>query len=155
MTLSTLQEQFSEVLNFLVEEKNQYTKDDRVLIYVMSISVANHLSKYLNCQVLHRDVEDKEFVLTKFRSQNSSVLVCTSVLSAGFDYSSVRAVIYFQVFAVPGLAPPRIGQSAPAQPIAAFPGHKYSPVPLRLPTFLLISFVSFAWAFCRLLVSVP
>lgn len=66
-----------------------------------------------------------------------------------------RKVIYFQVFAVPGLAPPRIGQSASAQLIAAFPGHKYSLVPLRLPTFLLISFVSFAWAFCRLLVSIP
>jgi superfamily II DNA helicase RecQ len=62
----------------------------------MSISVANHLSKYLNCQVLHRDVEDKESVLTKFRLQNSSVLVCTSVLSAGFDYSFIRAVIHFQ-----------------------------------------------------------
>jgi len=96
MTLSSLQKQFSEVLDFLLEEKNQYTKDDRVLIYVMSISLANQLSKYLSCQVLHRDIEDKESVLTKFRSQNSSVLVCTSVLSVDFDYSFVRAVIYFQ-----------------------------------------------------------
>jgi len=51
--LSSLQEQFFEVLDFLLEEKNQYTKDDRVLIYVMSISLANQLSKYLSCQVLH------------------------------------------------------------------------------------------------------
>jgi superfamily II DNA/RNA helicase len=84
------------VLDFLLEEKNQYIKDDRVLIYVMSISLANQLSKYLSCQVLHQDVEDKESVLTKFRSQNNSVLVCTSVLSADFDYSSVRTVIHFQ-----------------------------------------------------------
>jgi len=77
------------VLDFLVEEKNQYTQDDRVLIYVISISVTNYLSKYLNYQVLHQDVEDKESVLTKFRLHNSSVLVCTSVLSADFDYSSV------------------------------------------------------------------
>jgi superfamily II DNA helicase RecQ len=96
MTLSTLEEQFSEVLDFLLEEKNQYTKDDRVLIYVMNIALANRLSKYLSYQVLHRDVEDKESVLTKFRSQNISVLVCTFVLSAGFDYSSVRTVIHFQ-----------------------------------------------------------
>ena len=96
MMSSTLQEQCSEVLDFLIEEKNQYTQDDRVLIYVMSISVANYLSKFLNCQVLHRNVEDKESVLKKFRSSNSSVLVCTAVLSAGFDYHSVRAVIHFQ-----------------------------------------------------------
>jgi len=51
--LSLLQEQFSEVFNFLLEEKNQYLKDDRVLIYMMSISLANQLNKYLSCQVLH------------------------------------------------------------------------------------------------------
>ena len=84
------------MLDFLLEEKNQYTKDDRVLIYVMSIALAERLSEYLRCQVLHRNVQDKESVLTRFRSHNSSVLVCTSVLSAGFDYSSVRAVIHFQ-----------------------------------------------------------
>ncbi len=56
MTLSALEEQFSEVLNFLLEEKNQYTKDDRVLIYVMSIALAERLSEYLYCQVLHRNV---------------------------------------------------------------------------------------------------
>jgi len=38
--------------------------------------------------------------------------------------SEIFFVIYFQVFAVPGLAPPQIGESAPAQPIAAFPVHK-------------------------------
>lgn len=96
MTSSLLENQFSEVLDFLIEEKNQYTKEDRVLIYVMSIKLADELSKFLNCLVLHRDVEDKESVITKFRSQNSTVLVCTSVLSAGFDYSSVQAVIHFQ-----------------------------------------------------------
>ncbi len=95
MTSSLLENQFSEVLDFLIEEKNQYTKEDRVLIYVMSIKLADELSKFLNCLVLHRDVEDKESVITKFRSQNSTVLVCTSVLSAGFDYSSVQAVIHF------------------------------------------------------------
>ncbi len=62
----------------------------------MTIKIANDLSKYLNYQVLHRDVEDKESILKKFRLHNSLVLVCTSTLSAGFDYSSVRAVIHFQ-----------------------------------------------------------
>ena len=62
----------------------------------MSIKLANELSKFLNYLVLHWDVEDKESVITKFRSQNSTVLVCTSVLSADFDYSSVQAVIHFQ-----------------------------------------------------------
>jgi len=33
-------------------------------------------------------------------------------------------VIYLLVFAHPGLAPPQIGESVPAQPIAAFPVHK-------------------------------
>ncbi len=56
MTSSVLEEQFSEVLDFLLEEKNQYTKDDRVLIYVMSIALAERLSEYLRCQVLHRNV---------------------------------------------------------------------------------------------------
>jgi superfamily II DNA/RNA helicase len=50
----------------------------------------------LNCLILHWDVEDKESVITKFHSQNSTVLVCTSVLSANFDYSFVLAVIHFQ-----------------------------------------------------------
>jgi len=96
MTSSLLENQFFEVLDFLIEEKNQYTKEDRVLIYVMSIKLADKLSKFLNCLVLHWDVEDKESVITKFCSQNSTVLVCTSVLSADFDYSSVRVVIHFQ-----------------------------------------------------------
>jgi len=96
MTSSLLENQFSEVLDFLIEEKNQYTKEDKVLIYVMSIKLADELSKFLNYLVLHRDVEDKKSVITKFRSQNSTVLICTSVLSAGFDYSFVQAVIHFQ-----------------------------------------------------------
>jgi len=49
ITSFTLEEQFFEVLNFLFEEKNQYIKDDRVLIYVMSIAIAERLSKYLYC----------------------------------------------------------------------------------------------------------
>ncbi len=49
MTSFALEEQFSEVLDFLLEEKNQYTKDDRVLIYVMSIALAERLSEYLHC----------------------------------------------------------------------------------------------------------
>ncbi len=49
MTSSALEEQFSEVLDFLLEEKNQYTKDDGVLIYVMSIALAERLSEYLRC----------------------------------------------------------------------------------------------------------
>jgi len=68
MTSSLLENQFSEVLNFLIEEKNQYTKEDRVLIYVMSIKLADELSQFLNCLILHRDVEDKESVITKFHS---------------------------------------------------------------------------------------
>ena len=53
MTSSLLENQFFEVLDFLIEEKNQYTKEDRILIYVMSIKLANELSKFLNCLVLH------------------------------------------------------------------------------------------------------
>jgi len=49
MTSFVLEEQFSEVLNFLLEEKNHYTKDDRVLIYVMNIALAERLSEYLHC----------------------------------------------------------------------------------------------------------
>ena len=96
MTSSVLEEQFSEVLNFLLEEKNHYIKDNRVLIYVMNIALAERLSEYLHCQVLHRNVQNKESVLTKFHSHNSLVLMCTSVLSADFDYNFIRAVIHFQ-----------------------------------------------------------
>ncbi len=49
MTSSVLEEQFSEVLNFLLEEKNHYIKDNRVLIYVMNIALAERLSEYLHC----------------------------------------------------------------------------------------------------------
>ncbi len=56
ITSFILEEQFFEVLNFLLKEKNQYIKNDRVLIYVMSIALAERLSEYLYCQVLHRNV---------------------------------------------------------------------------------------------------
>jgi len=53
MTFFLLENQFSKVLDFLIEEKNQYIKEDKVLIYVMSIKLANELSKFLNCLILH------------------------------------------------------------------------------------------------------
>jgi len=37
---------------------------------------------------------------------------------------TIYNVIYLLVFAHPGLAPPQIGESVSAQPIAAFPVHK-------------------------------
>jgi len=43
---------------------------------------------------------------------------------------------------VPGLAPPRIGQGAQAQPLAAFSRHKYRPPPSPCPSFLHIFQVS-------------
>ena len=46
--------------------------------------------------MLHRNTENKKEVLKQFCTHNSIILVCTSLLSAEFNYKSIRVVTHFQ-----------------------------------------------------------
>ena len=60
----------------------------------MDTNTAKKLSEYLRCSYYASNVEDKEKVLESFISLDL-VIVATSALGEGFDYSSIRVVIYY------------------------------------------------------------
>ena len=68
---------------------------DRILIYVMSRSIADSLSAVLNCAVVHAQISDHENQIKSFEKGVQNILVATSALSAGYDYASIRVVIHY------------------------------------------------------------
>ena len=75
------------------------TKDDKVLIFCPSTSNIELVANSLNCSRYYASLsnEDKEETLSNFRiSQDPyySILVTSSSLEEGFDYSFIRLVVY-------------------------------------------------------------
>ena len=82
--------------------KREYlTSRDKYLIFCPSINEAITLASFLECIVYTSklSVSERESVLKGFRESNLeffSILVSTSALEEGFDYSSIRLVVYYR-----------------------------------------------------------
>jgi superfamily II DNA helicase RecQ len=80
----------------------EYTSNkDKCLIFCPSIKEAKDLASFLDCALYTSNSSDleKEATLRGFSESGLeyfSILIATSALEEGFDYSSIRLVIYFQ-----------------------------------------------------------
>ena len=87
--------QFSELQSTLISFIKTFSAQDRVLIYMMSKASAERLRTFLNCAIYHSDSTHKSETLSDFIAGKELILVTTSALSVGFDYSSIRLVVHF------------------------------------------------------------
>ena len=87
-------ERFEEVLTTIIDLKADFEVSDRVLIFVMDTNTAKNLSEYLGCKYYASNVEEKDKVIDSFISFDR-ILVATSALGEGFDYSSIRLIIHY------------------------------------------------------------
>ena len=83
--------------DFIVQEF--LTKEDKILIFCPTINNVKLIASTLNYSQFTSDLSpnQKEETLNAFRSNNNKfykVLVSTSALEEGFDYSFIRLVIY-------------------------------------------------------------
>ena len=75
------------------------TKEDKILIFCPSETEVDLVSTYLNCSFFKASLskEDKEKTINNYHSSFEdyySILVSTSSLQEGFDYSFIRLVVY-------------------------------------------------------------
>ena len=87
-------ERFEEVLKTLIDLTVDFEVSDRIIIFVMDTNTAKNLSKYLECRYYSSNVEEKDKVIDSFISSDR-ILVATSALGEGFDYSSIRVIIHY------------------------------------------------------------
>ena len=87
-------ERFEEVLKTLIDLRADFEVSDRVIIFVMDTNTARNLSKYLGCKYYASNIEEKEKVIDSFISFDR-ILVATSALGEGFNYSSIRVIIHY------------------------------------------------------------
>lgn len=83
--------------NFKVKEFLSST--DKVLIFCPTITSVDLLASYFTCSKYHSSLseEEKERALNGFLNSKEefySILVCTTALEEGFDYSYIRLVVY-------------------------------------------------------------
>ena len=87
-------ERFEKVLKTLIDLIVDFEISDRIIIFVMNTNTARKLSEYLNCKYYASNVENKEKIINSFISFDR-IIVATSALEEGFDYSSIRVVIHY------------------------------------------------------------
>ena len=87
-------ERFEEVLKTLIDLIVDFEVSDRIIIFVMNTNTARKLSEYLDCKYYASNVENKEKIINSFISFDR-IIVATSALGEGFDYSSIRVVIHY------------------------------------------------------------
>ena len=86
--------QFSELQSTLISFIKTFSAQDRVLIYIMSKASAERLRTFLNCAIYYSDSTHKSKTLSDFIAGKELILVTTSALSVGFNYSSIRLVVH-------------------------------------------------------------
>ena len=87
-------EKFKEVLKTLIDLIVDFEISDRIIIFVMNTNTARKLSEYLDYKYYVSNVENKEKIINSFISFDR-IIVATSALGEGFDYSSIRVVIHY------------------------------------------------------------
>ena len=87
-------ERFEEVLKTLIDLIVDFEVSDRIIIFVINTNTARKLSEYLDCKYYASNVENKEKIIDSFISFDR-IIVATSALEEGFDYSSIRVVIHY------------------------------------------------------------
>ena len=87
-------ERFEEVLKTLIDLIIDFEISDRIIIFVINTNTARKLSEYLDCKYYTSNVENKEKIIDSFIFFDR-IIVATSALEEGFDYSSIRVVIYY------------------------------------------------------------
>ena len=87
-------ERFEEVLRTIIDLKADFEVSDRVIIFVIDTNTARNLSEYLGCKYYSSNVEEKDKVIDSFISFDR-ILVATSALGEGFNYSSIRLIIHY------------------------------------------------------------
>ena len=95
------EKQLEEITLFIsnFQSKEFLTKEDKILIFCSSEEEVELVSTYLNCSFFYSSLskEIKEEIINNFVSSFEdyySILVSTSSLQEGFDYSFIRLVIY-------------------------------------------------------------
>ncbi|KAI9748290.1 MAG: hypothetical protein M4579_007265, partial [Chaenotheca gracillima] len=97
---SSVKDQMEEIQDLLLAYKASpaFTEgQDKILIFVQQINIANKLSDFLECEAYHGQLtaEEKEEALSDFvKEGGEDLLVCTSALSAGFDHPHIRLTIH-------------------------------------------------------------
>ena len=87
-------ERFEEVLKTIIDLGVDFEVSNRVIIFVIDINTAKRLSEYLGYKYYTSNVEEKDKVIDSFISLDR-ILVATSALGEGFNYSSIRLIIHF------------------------------------------------------------
>ena len=87
-------ERFEEILKTLIDLIVDFEISDRIIIFVMNTNTARKLSEYLNCKYYVSNVENKEKIIDSFIFFDR-IIVATSALGEGFDYSFIRVVIHY------------------------------------------------------------
>ena len=87
-------ERFEKVLKTLIDLIIDFEISDRIIIFVMNTNTARKLSEYLNYKYYASNVENKEKIINSFIFFDR-IIVATSALGEGFDYSSIRVVIHY------------------------------------------------------------
>jgi hypothetical protein len=95
------EKQLDEIASFIsnFQRKEVLTKEDKILIFCSSEIEVELVSNYLSCSFFYSSLskEDKEKTINGFLSSFEdyySILVSTSSLQEGFDYSFIRLVVY-------------------------------------------------------------
>ena len=87
-------ERFEKVLKTLIDLIIDFEISDQIIIFVINTNMARKLSEYLNCKYYISNVENKEKIIDSFIFFDR-IIVATSALEEGFDYSFIRVVIYY------------------------------------------------------------
>ena len=87
-------ERFEKVLKTLIDLIVDFEVSDRIIIFVINTNTARKLSEYLDCKYYASNVENKEKIIDSFIFFDR-IIVATSALEEGFDYSFIRVVIHY------------------------------------------------------------
>ena len=87
-------EKFEEILKTLIDLIVDFEISDRIIIFVINMNTARKLSEYLDCKYYISNVENKEKIINSFIFFDR-IIVATSALEEGFDYSFIRIIIHY------------------------------------------------------------
>ena len=87
-------ERFEKVLKTLIDLIIDFEISNRIIIFVINTNTTRKLSEYLNCKYYVSNVENKEKIIDSFIFFDR-IIVATSALGEGFDYSFIRVVIHY------------------------------------------------------------
>ena len=96
-------DRFLELLQICYDFISKFdNSNDRIIIYVMSSKLAQELDEFLSSPYYfgRMSIEDKNKNINLFIS-SERIIITTSALGEGFDYSSIRVIIhYLSVFSI-------------------------------------------------------